>query len=155
MASSPDLREAAERLALVLSGHGLQRMTARVLAALLFSEQQSVTMADLAEELHASSGSISGALKSLTAVGLAERVPAPGSRRDHFRLRPDAWATLYTGQNQTLAAFFDAADAGLAVAARTGLAWNRLSEMRDFYAFLMAEIPALLQRWHDHRGHGQ
>ena len=79
----------------------LQRMTARVLAALLFTEQPTMTMAELADQLQAaSSGAISGAVKMLTAsVGLAERVPAPASRRDHYRLRDDAWALLFTNQN--------------------------------------------------------
>ena len=147
MTSEPRLHEAAERLALVLSDQGLQRMTARVLTALLFSEQPSVTMPELGEELRASAGSISGALKNLTSVGLVERVPVPTSRRDHFRLRPDAWATLYTSQNQTIAAFLAAADEGIAAAGGAGLARDRLVEMRDFYAFLLAEIPAVLERW--------
>ena len=51
MTPAPRLHEAAERLALVLSGQGLQRMTARVLTALLFSEKSSVTMSELADEL--------------------------------------------------------------------------------------------------------
>ncbi|MFW0148823.1 GbsR/MarR family transcriptional regulator [Mycobacterium sp. smrl_JER01] len=148
------MHEAAERLAIVLAGHGLQRMTARVLAALLFSEQPSVTMAELADDLHASAGSISGALKTLTAVGLAERVPARSSRRDHFRLRPDAWAMLYTGQNETIAALLDAADAGIVATNVSSPARARLTEMRDFYAFLMAEIPAVLERWHARRSLG-
>ena len=95
MTPAPRLHEAAERLALVLSGQGLQRMTARVLTALLFSEKSSVTMSELADELQASAGAISGALKNLTSVGLVE--------------------------------------------------------MRDFYAFLLAEIPAVLERWHASR----
>ena len=78
-------------------------------------------------------------------------VPAPASRRDHFRLRPDAWATLYTGQNQTIAAFLQAADEGIAATGGSGLARDRLVEMRDFYAFLLAEIPAVLERWHASR----
>lgn len=72
-------RDAAERLALVLVNHGLQRMTARVLATLLFTEQASMTMSELAERLQASSGAISGALKMLTSVGLVERAPAPAA----------------------------------------------------------------------------
>ena len=71
-------RPAAEELALVLSSHGLQRMTARVLAALLFTEQPTMTMGELADRLLASPGAISGALKMLTSVGIVERVPAPG-----------------------------------------------------------------------------
>lgn len=148
MPKSADLQQEAERLALVLSSHGMQRMPARVLATLLFTEQPSVTMAELADTLQASAGSISGSLKMLTSVGLAERVPAAASRRDHFRLRDDAWATLFTTQNETLAAMQAAADAGISATDRSGPAHHRLTQMRDFYAFLMAEIPAVLDRWH-------
>nr|MDT0522261.1 MarR family transcriptional regulator [Streptomyces sp. DSM 41633] len=63
MPKSADLQHGAEQLALVLSRHGMQRMPARVLATLLFSEQSRVTMAELAETLQASAGSISGSLK--------------------------------------------------------------------------------------------
>ena len=99
-----DPNEAAEQLALVLASHGLQRMTARVLAALLFTEQPTMTMGELADRLQASSGAISGATKMLTSVGLAERAPAPASRRDHYRLRDDAWAVLFTNQNAVISA---------------------------------------------------
>lgn len=123
-------------------------MTARVLAMLLFTEQPTMTMGELADQLQASAGAISGALKQLTAVGLAERVPMPASRRDHYRLRDDAWAVLFTNQNVTIAAMQDAAEAGIAATGPEGLAHHRLTQMRDFYAFLLAEIPALLERWH-------
>jgi DNA-binding MarR family transcriptional regulator len=148
LATSPDSQAAAEQLAVVLAGHGLQRMTARVLATLLFSEQSSVTMGELAQTLNASAGAISGALKMLTSVGLAERVAAPGSRRDHYRLRDNAWAILFTSQNETLAAMQAAADAGMTALDSRSPAFHRLAQMRDFYRFLTAEIPALLHRWH-------
>jgi DNA-binding transcriptional regulator GbsR (MarR family) len=141
-------REVAEELALVLSTHGMQRMTARVLAALLFTEQPATTAGDLAEQLRASSGAISGAIKMLTSVGLVERVPAPASRRDHYRLRDNAWAVQYTNQNEVTVAVLKAAEAGIADTADGSLARQRLSQMRDFYTFLMDEIPALLDRWY-------
>lgn len=143
-----DQQGAAEELALVLANHGLQRMTARVLATLLFTDQPSLTMGDVADRLRASSGAISGALKMLTAVGLVERVPAPASRRDHYRLRDDAWAVLYTNQNEVIAAMQKAAAAGVAATGTDSLAGRRLTEMKDFYDFLLNEIPALLERWH-------
>jgi DNA-binding MarR family transcriptional regulator len=152
MTKSSDLPEAAERLALVLGDHGLQRMTARVLAALLFTDQPSMTMGELAERLEASSGAISGAIRMLTSVGLAERVPVPASRRDHYRLRDDAWAVLYTNQNAVISAMQTAAEAGIAAAGNDSLAGRRLTEMRDFYTFLLGEIPALLDRWHERSG---
>jgi DNA-binding MarR family transcriptional regulator len=143
----PNQRDPAEELALVLTNHGLQRMTARVLAALLFTEQPSMTMGELAERLRASSGAISGAIKMLTSVGLVERVPAPDGRRDHYRLRDDAWATLFTSQNVVISAMQTAAEAGIAATGSSSLARQRLTRMRDFYAFMLEEIPALLERW--------
>jgi DNA-binding MarR family transcriptional regulator len=141
--------EAAEALALVLSGHGLQRMTSRVLAALLFTEQPTLTAGDLAARLQASAGAISAAVKMLISVGLVERVPAPGSRREHYRLRDDAWAVLYTTQNEILAGLRQAAEDGIAVSPPGSNARSRLVEMRDFYAFLLGEMPALLDRWRE------
>ena len=148
VADETELQDVAEQLALVLTSHGLQRMTARVLATLLFTEQRTMTMGELADRLHASSGAISGALKMLTSVGLAEQVPVPRSRRDHYRLRDDAWAVLFTNQNVTISAMQGAAEAGIAATGDGSLARHRLTQMRDFYAFLLGEIPALLDRWH-------
>lgn len=149
---APDQQEGAEQLALVLSTHGMQRMAARVLAALLFTEQPTMTMGELADRLHASSGAISGAIRTLISVGLAERVPAPASRREHYRLRDNAWATLFTNQNTTLSAMLAAAESGITSAAPKSLARLRLTQMRDFYNFLLAEIPGLLDRWYQESG---
>lgn len=151
MAKATDQQATAEQLALVLANHGLQRMTARVLASLLFTESATMTAGELAVRLQASTGAISGAIKMLTSVGLVERVPAPGSRRDHYRLRDDAWAVLYTNQNEVLAAMQKAAEAGIAATGPRSLARQRLSQMRDFYDFLLAEIPSLLEQWHQQR----
>jgi DNA-binding transcriptional regulator GbsR (MarR family) len=107
-----------------------------------------MTAGELAERLQASSGAISGAIKMLTSVGLVERVPAPKSRRDHYRLRDNAWAVQYTNQNRVTSALMKAAEAGIAATDDGSLARQRLTQMRDFYAFLMSEIPALLDRWH-------
>ena len=40
-----------------------------------------------------------------------------------------------------------AAEAGIEATADDSLARHRLTQMRDFYAFLLDEIPALLDRW--------
>ena len=102
--------EAAERLALTLTSGGMQRTTARVMCALLFAEQETVTAGELAEWLTISPGTVSTAIKSLTSVGLIERVPAPGSRREHFRFRPGAWAILMSSQNEMVKIMQDAAN---------------------------------------------
>ncbi|WP_067473712.1 GbsR/MarR family transcriptional regulator [Nocardia amamiensis] len=68
-----------------------------------------MTAADLCDELSISSGAVSTAIKQLIPVGLIERVPAPGSRRDHYRFRAGAWAALISQQNTTLTIMRDAA----------------------------------------------
>ncbi|RFU41675.1 MarR family transcriptional regulator [Actinomadura logoneensis] len=130
----------------------MQKATARVLAALLFADVDAVTAPDLAEWLGISSGSVSGAIKMLSTVGLIERVPAPGSRREHYRIRPGCWATLMTGQNATLQAMLQAAEEGIAATGPDTPAAVRLEEMRDFYGFMLQELPALVERWQSRRG---
>src|SRR6201991_4746496 len=126
-----DQQETAEELAVVLANHGMQRMTARVLATLLFTEQPTMTAAELSDRLQASSGAISGSIRMLTSVGLAERGAAPASRRDHYRLRDNAWAVLYTNQNEVLGAMQKAAETGIAATGNKSLARHRLTQMRD------------------------
>ncbi|TDD85130.1 MarR family transcriptional regulator [Actinomadura darangshiensis] len=146
-----DTTEAAERLALVLAQNGLQKATARVMAAFLFADADSVTAPELAEQLGISSGSVSGAIKMLSTVGLIERAPAPGSRREHYRLREGAWATLMSAQNGVVQSMFEAADEGIAAAGPDTPAARRLAEMRDFYGFMFSELPALVDRWRAER----
>jgi hypothetical protein len=40
-------------------------------------------------------------------------------------------------------------DAGLAAVPADSPAAERLRQMRDFYAYMLAELPALIDRWHD------
>ncbi|OKJ93439.1 MarR family transcriptional regulator [Streptomyces sp. CB03234] len=141
------LREAAEKLALTLAQGGMRKTTARVMTALLFSQDDTMTAADLCEVLQISSGAVSGAVKQLVPTGMIERVPAPGSRRDHYRFREHAWATLMSNQNALLATMGDAAAEGIKAAGRDSTAGRRLDEMQNFYAFMQREMTALIDKW--------
>jgi DNA-binding MarR family transcriptional regulator len=145
------LHELAESFALTMAQGGMQKSTARVLAALLFAPEETLTAGDLCERLTLSSGAVSGAVKALAPLGLIERVPAPGSRRDHYRIRPGAWATLMSNQNTVLDTMVQSAAAGLAATAPGTPAGRRLGEMHDFYAYLQRELPALIDRWREGR----
>ncbi|MFI1677372.1 GbsR/MarR family transcriptional regulator [Streptomyces sp. NPDC020607] len=144
---APQLREAAERLALTLAQGGMQKTTARVMTALLFSPRETMTAADLCEELQISSGAVSGAVKQLIPIGMIERAPAPGSRRDHYRFRAHAWATLMSNQNAMLAVMGDAAAEGIKAAGEDSVTGQRLHEMLDFYAFMQREMTTLIDTW--------
>ncbi|MFI5808544.1 GbsR/MarR family transcriptional regulator [Streptomyces sp. NPDC051561] len=133
----------------------MQKTTARVMTALLFSTQEAMTAADLCEELTISSGAVSGAVKQLIPTGMVERVPAPGSRRDHYRIRPHAWATLMGSQNMLLATMEEAASQGLRAAAPGSVTSVRLHEMQDFYHFMQREMAALITQWQRQYGERQ
>ncbi|MFI6908756.1 GbsR/MarR family transcriptional regulator [Nonomuraea sp. NPDC050394] len=143
------LREAAERLALTLSQGGMQRSTARVMTALLYTQQETMTAADLCDQLSISSGAVSTAVKQLLPVGLIERVPAPGSRRDHYRFRQGAWARLMSQQNAIVATMSEAAREGIDAAGEDSVAGRRLHEMRDFYTYMAAELIPLIDGWRE------
>ncbi len=139
--------EAAEQLAMVLARNGLQRSTARVLAVFLFTDAPSLTLGDVVELLGISAGSASTAIRTLRDVGLLEQTPAPGSRRDHYRMRDRAWETLFTTQNRALRGMLEAAEAGLTAVKIDGPARQRLESMQSFYNYLLTELPELLNRW--------
>ncbi|MGP3964746.1 hypothetical protein ACTWPT_53215 [Nonomuraea sp. 3N208] len=67
--------------------------------------------------------------------------------REHCRLREDAWPTLFSTQNTVVHVMLQAAETGIAATGPDDPAHERLSRMRDFYQFLLAELPGLLQRW--------
>ncbi|MGH8966348.1 MAG: GbsR/MarR family transcriptional regulator [Actinomycetes bacterium] len=127
----------------------MQRMVARVLAAFLFSDSDTVTAAEVGERLGASTGSISGAITMLRTVGLIEPAPVPGSRRAHYRMRDDAWATLMSNQNAMIQVMYEIAAAGVASIPADSPAVRRLERMRDFYSYVFAELPALIDRWQE------
>ncbi|WNM39014.1 hypothetical protein RMN56_28415 [Micromonospora halotolerans] len=78
----------------------------------------------------------------LSTVRLIERVPLPGSRREHYRLRDDAWATLMSAQNSMIQAMFQAADDGINASGENSRVVRRPTEMRDFYTYMLRELPA-------------
>ncbi|MFC4375051.1 GbsR/MarR family transcriptional regulator [Nocardia halotolerans] len=148
MDSDQRLRDAAERLALTFSQGGMQKTTARVMTALLYTEQETMTAADLCERLSISTGAVSSAIKQLTQSGMVERVPAPGSRRERYRFPRGVWANLFSQQNEMLKIMKAAAQEGLEVVADDTVTAARLHEMQDFYGYMELEMPAMLQRWH-------
>ncbi|MBB4934564.1 DNA-binding transcriptional regulator GbsR (MarR family) [Lipingzhangella halophila] len=155
MSLSEDRRKTTEQFALVLTEHGMQRMASRVMATFIFTEKPTLTQGEVAEELDVSPGSVSGAIRILMSVGLVERVPAAGSRRDHHRLRDDAWTTMFTRQNHALEGMMSLAQEGIETTEPGSNARQRLELMRDFYAYLLDELPAVIERWKQQRAERQ
>jgi len=149
MSDTDDLAEISERMALVLTDLSMQRMTARVMSAFFFAEEPALTSRDLCDRLNASAGAVSMAIKTLTTLDLLERVPVPGSRRDHYRLRDDPWAMMSSAEPAAFGALIKLADEGLQRSDADSEVARRLRDMRDFYEFLVQEIPRVIERWHE------
>ncbi|CAM3582123.1 HTH marR-type domain-containing protein [Deinococcus saxicola] len=136
-----------ERAGLLFEMVGMPRTAGRVLGALLVAPAGGLTPAELAAALQASRASMSGAIKSLTLMGLAERVPNPGERADRFRVRPNAWATLTEQGNRKLQTLHDLAAEGLR-ALPPGADTAPLRETELFYGHWLRLFPAVLEEWH-------
>ncbi|GGX73146.1 hypothetical protein GCM10010510_17410 [Streptomyces anandii JCM 4720] len=94
-----------------------------------------------------SSRAVSSIVNQLIPTGMIERVPAPGSRRDHYRFRKHAWANLTGNQNILLDSMQNAAAEGSKAPGHDSIAGRRLDEMQDFYSFMQHEMAALIDKW--------
>jgi DNA-binding transcriptional regulator GbsR (MarR family) len=136
-----------ESFASNLTDGGVPRMPARVFAALLATDSGRLTAAELADLLHVSPAGISGAVRYLVQVDLVVREREPGSRRDVYAVRDDAWYEASMRREQMLTRWERSLAEGVEVLGPDTPAGRRLTETLDFLAFLQAEMPALLARW--------
>ncbi|MFQ3629252.1 MAG: MarR family transcriptional regulator, partial [Cyanobacteriota bacterium] len=74
-----------EEVGLMFELIGLPRMAGRIFGWLLISQPPHQSSGELAEVLQASKGSISSMTRLLIQLGLIERLPLPGDRRDFFQ----------------------------------------------------------------------
>ena len=84
------VRQFVEHFASALTDAGLQRMHARVFAALHGTDSGRLTAAEIAESLQVSPAAVSGAVRYLTQFNLIRREREPGSRRDTYVVDNDA-----------------------------------------------------------------
>ncbi|MDT8910192.1 MarR family transcriptional regulator [Amycolatopsis sp. PS_44_ISF1] len=145
------VRRYVESLGLVLSQIGMQRMAARVFAALMTTDEGQLTAAELAARLSVSPAAVSGAVRYLEQVGLVTKVREPGERRDHYRLYDDLWYATFLKRDRFLLMWRDAAEEGIDALGADTPAGQRLTEMQDFLSFALKEITSLYDRWHAER----
>ncbi|WP_033290928.1 GbsR/MarR family transcriptional regulator [Amycolatopsis jejuensis] len=145
------VRRYVESLALVLTQIGMQRMAARVFAALMTTDEGQLTAAELADSLSVSPAAISGAVRYLEQVGMVTKVREPGERRDHYRLYDDLWYATFLKRDRFLIMWRDAATEGIEALGPDSPSGKRLAEMKDFLGFVLKEINGLYDRWHQQR----
>ncbi|WP_375000591.1 GbsR/MarR family transcriptional regulator [Aeromicrobium sp. CTD01-1L150] len=147
---SPAQAEFVETLALQLSEAGMQRMAARVFTALMIAPGGGWSAREIGQELSVSAGAVSGATRTLVQVGLVRRRRVPGERSDRFEVRGTAWAESLLVRSELIKTFSTLLQHGIA-ATEDPDALRRLRETDDFFAFLVVELPKLVDKWHEVR----
>ncbi|MFJ6653359.1 GbsR/MarR family transcriptional regulator [Microbacterium sp. NPDC091313] len=138
--------DAAEQSAALLTSAGMPRMPSRVLTALLAAPPEGYTAAELGDRLGISAAAVSGAVRYLQTVGVAQRLARPGERRDRYRLTDDTWYAALAGKGplyEQLAQLMDR------IASETG--GGQAGEMARFFRFIGERMPDLLAEWEELR----
>jgi DNA-binding transcriptional regulator GbsR (MarR family) len=146
------VRRFVEHMAMSWADWGFPRMPARVLMTLMAADEEALTAAELSERLGVSPAAISGGVRYLIQIGILQREPVPRSRRDRYRLPDDAWYQASTVKSDIFKMIVDITDGGMkAIGSEESPSAVRIREMRDFFAFMQAEMSTLMDKWHETR----
>jgi predicted transcriptional regulator len=141
-----------DRIAGILTAAGFPRMPARVMMALMVSED-GLTALELADELAISPAAVSGAVRYLQLVGFVARIPVSGSRRDRYAIVRSWYAMTMTN-----VAVYEQVSSAAAEGANSlpegSAARARVLEMSGFFAFVQSRLVELMQEWEHGAGSG-
>jgi DNA-binding transcriptional regulator GbsR (MarR family) len=141
-------RHFVESMGLLFSQVGGPPMLGRVLGYLVICDPPVQSLADIADYLGASRGSISQTTRQLADTGFLERVPVPGSRAAHYRLVEGAWDNLFAVRIPFTRMLREHAETGLELMADDPPALRRRAEeLHAFFAFVERKFPELLAEW--------
>ncbi|GAA2585997.1 helix-turn-helix domain-containing protein [Actinomadura fulvescens] len=141
-----------ERFAIVLGESGIPRMPARVFAFVLADDAETYTAAELAAGLRVSSAAISSAVRYLVQTGLLGRERRPGERVDHYRVYDDdVWSAILRQREPLLRRHEEFLTEGAEMLDPQRPGGQRVRETLEFYRFMRAESPRMIERWQEHR----
>ncbi|MEU4463521.1 MarR family transcriptional regulator [Streptomyces sp. NPDC024017] len=140
-----------ESFAAQLVEAGMQRMPARVFAALLSSDEGSMTSAELGEQLRISPAAVSGAVRYLAQTHMVSREREPGSRRERYRVHGNQWYEALTNREAVIKRWEGALREGVTSLGAGTPAGRRMAETLAFFEFIEVEIVEMMERWRVHR----
>jgi DNA-binding transcriptional regulator GbsR (MarR family) len=144
----PDTVQAVERqLAATLIGTGLPAMSARVLAALLTTDDAGLTAPELARHLRVSPASVSKSVGYLEGEGLVRRERIAQQHLDRHVVDPDAWFQAFLASAQRNHALADTARRGSDVLGRDTPVGARLHLLSRFHQQLTDDIIERARHW--------
>ena len=140
-----------ESFAAQLVEAGMQRMAARVFAALLASDAGALTSAALGEQLQVSPAAVSGAVRYLSQVHMVSREREPGSRRERYRVHSDQWYEALTSSDAILKRWEQTLRVGVESLGVESPGGRRIAETLAFFEYMEGELAQLMNRWREER----
>ncbi|MEU6069257.1 MULTISPECIES: GbsR/MarR family transcriptional regulator [Streptomyces] len=140
-----------ESFAAQLVEAGMQRMPARIFAALLSSDAGAMSSAELGEQLQVSPAAVSGAVRYLAQQHMVSREREPGSRRERYRVHSNQWYEALTNREAVIKRWEGALREGVVSLGADTPAGRRMAETLAFFEFVDGEIAAMMERWRAHR----
>jgi DNA-binding transcriptional regulator GbsR (MarR family) len=131
---------------------GLPPMAGRMWAWLLICDPPEQTAGQIAEELHASRGSISSTARLLANAGFIRRTTRRGDRREYFSAPLGTFEALIDSAGTVYRRFREVAELGvIAISELPPHARARIEEVHAFAAFVERYMPTLIERFHAER----
>jgi DNA-binding transcriptional regulator GbsR (MarR family) len=154
---SDDVRSnLVEEMGLVWTELGEPRMQGRVLGYLMLSNAPYVSSAELAEALHASTGSISAATKVLVDEGFIKRVGIAGQRSFFFKAEDDVWGAFLATEARYLRRRQLFAERALeALGSEDDRPRTRFLNMRDYHEWLAEHRHETHAAWARYKERGR
>lgn len=140
------LEDFVEDMVSILEATGLNRMSSRVLVAILVSEDGSLTSRQLADNLGVSGAAISNAVRQLEMLRFVRRRRPAGQRMENFEVVDSLWEETTMEQSRVFGRLATTLDHGSAAVPAGSAAQARLSRSRDFFQQLADELPHLIDR---------
>ncbi|MFC9426247.1 helix-turn-helix domain-containing protein [Streptomyces sp. NPDC056987] len=128
------VRAYVDRFATMMTGDGLPRTAARVLACLVTAPSGARTAAELAQLLRVSPASVSKAVGYLEGLHVLTREHEPGRRRARHVVDDDVWLRTWLASARKNAVWAETAQAGAELFGPSTPAGARLEAMRRFFA---------------------
>ncbi|MFI5611483.1 helix-turn-helix domain-containing protein [Amycolatopsis sp. NPDC051903] len=145
-ADGPALTGFENRFTEMMVHTGLPRMPARVLSALLTSDEAELSAADLVARVRVSPASVSKAVAYLEQLELVLRIRGVSGTRDRYRVDDDAWYRSCRREADVCAAWAGSARLGADLLAGSPAA-ARLSAMGDYFAHVGRDLADSAERW--------
>lgn len=148
---NPGEHEFVDRMGLVMERFGGQRTMGRVYGWLLICDPPDQSLTELAAVLGVSKTSISTVARQLEEAGMIERFPTR-HRQHRYRFTQGGWTRVLRTQLPPAQLSVEALELGLSALGEDRAEQRaRLTESRDFFAFILQDTEEMIRRWERYR----